>query len=114
MFRFAFASAANRSASQNAMGSPKLLVAPYGTDRGGGQLRPIQYLRHGEAATHLRNSHPEVQVLRDRESSSIPTDLLISRAAEHRAAMVRRTAHLFNSKLPQAFLQFLTQLCNHV
>src|SRR5262245_55621022 len=100
MLRFAFASAAGRSASQDGKGSPKLLVAAFRTDRTGGPLRLIQHLRHCETATHLRNSDPEVQVLRDRESSSIPPDLLVSRAAEHRAAMMRRAAHLFDRKLP--------------
>src|SRR5262249_15505324 len=100
MLRFASASTARRSARHNGTGSPKLLVAPCRTDRAGDPLRLIQHLRHCETATHLRHSHPEVQVLRDGKSSSIPTDLLVSRAAEHRAAMMRRAAHLFNRKLP--------------
>src|SRR2546425_12330243 len=100
MLRFTFAGAARRRASQYRMASPKLLVAAHRADRAGGQLRLIQYRRHGKAATHLRNSHPEVQVLRDGESSSIPADLLVSRAAEHRASVMRRAAHLFDRKLP--------------
>src|SRR6516165_3025038 len=100
MLRFAFPGAARCSASQDAMRSPKLLVAPCRTDRAGGQFNLTQHLRHGEAATDLRNPHPEVEILRDRESSSISTDLLVSRAAEHHAGMARRAAHLFNRKLP--------------